>query len=163
MRVAAATIFIALTATVTSSAQSPSTGRSEITVHAEPIAAGIRYTRAASAGVSIGPSLTAGPFHGIAVDGDDGPELREVATLYLAIVMTPAERLRVVLQPIGAALATGNDFGAVYPSAQAGVEWRWGRFLAGTDLRVIRVAGPNGSGDYRVHWIPLRLGRAWAW
>lgn len=163
MRVAAAAVLLTLSIPSPSAAQSLSPSRNEIAIHIEPIAAGIRYAGAIGPRVSIGPSLTAGPFHGITLGDDDGAELREAGTAYLAIVLAPAERLRVVLQPIGAAVVTGDDFGAAYPSAQGGVEWRWGRFVAGTDLRVIRVAGPNGSGDYRLHWIPLRIGRAWAW
>ena len=163
MRVASLSLCLALSAAVSSAAQAPVHARNEITVHAEPIAAGVRYARAIGTRTFVGPALTAGPFHGVAIDDAAGADLREVATLHLAFVVAPTERLRVVLQPVGVALATGNDFGAAYPSAQGGMEWRLGRFVAGTDLRVIRVAGPNGSGDYRIHWIPLRVGRAWAW
>jgi hypothetical protein len=65
--------------------------------------------------------------------------------------------IRIHVAPVGAALAVGNDFSAVYPSGQAGLDIGPGRIRVGSALRVIRVAGPNGTGTWWTQWVPVRL------
>ena len=159
IRIAALTIATCITP-LALHAQAPRPAN-EITIHAEPIAAGIRYTRALGSRVAIGPALIVGPFHGATISKDGFGELREWATAYLGAVVALTPSFRVTLQPVGAALATGDDFGAVYPSAQGGVEVVAGKMRIGSDIRILRIAGGNGSGLYWTQWVPIRVGIAW--
>jgi hypothetical protein len=71
--------------------------------------------------------------------------------------------VELILSPIGAALALGDDFSSVYPSAQFGGQTGGQRWVLGTDLRVMRIAGPNGTGHYWIQWVPVRVGIRWRW
>ncbi|HET9274546.1 MAG TPA: hypothetical protein VFN96_00600 [Gemmatimonadales bacterium] len=137
--------------------------RSQLTLHLEPVALGARYGYAPGRRWRLGPSLTVGPFEGVTLDRGDSGRLREWATLYGTVSAELAPRFEVVLSPIGAALALGDDFSSVYPSAQVGLQVSSGRWIGGSDIRVIRIAGPSGSGIYWVQWIPLRVGIRWEW
>lgn len=134
----------------------------ELAVHAEAVGAGVRYTAAVGSRVAIGPSITAGRSETVTISrSSEFGNLRTWATAYLTILVAPTPRLRVVLQPIGVAVTGGDDFAAAYPSAQGGLEWRSNRLLVGTDVRVLRIAGGNGTGHYWAAWIPLRVGITW--
>lgn len=137
--------------------------RNELTLHAEPIAAGARYSFAAGSRWRIGPALTIGPFEGVTLRRGQSGQLREWATAYATVSFAPHDRVDLILSPIGAALAVGDDFGSVYPSAQLGVQTGGRRWVLGTDLRVMRIAGPNGTGDYWLQWVPMRVGLQWRW
>ncbi len=104
-----------------------------------------------------------GPFKGVTVRRGQSGNLKEWATAYATLSVALAEELEAVLSPIGAALPVGDDFSSVYPTAQLGAQVIADRWVIGSDLRVIRIAGPSGSGDLWVQWIPLRLGTRWRW
>jgi len=135
----------------------------ELALHGEPIAVGARYSFAAGSRWRIGPSLTVGPFEGVTLRRGQSGELKEWATTYATVSFAPAERVELILSPIGAALAVGDDFSSVYPTAQLGIQTGGQRWVLGTDLRVMRIAGANGTGHYWLQWVPLRLGIRWRW
>ena len=156
-------VFAAVTGREAGAQAAPPFQRHELTVHAEPLAAGARYSFAAGTRWRIGPSLTIGPFEGVTLRRGQSGELKEWATTYATVSFVPGDRLELILSPIGAALALGDDFGSVYPSAQLGAQTGGRRWLLGTDLRVMRIAGPNGTGDYWLQWVPVRIGLRWRW
>ncbi|MGH7559533.1 MAG: hypothetical protein ACRENB_00790 [Gemmatimonadales bacterium] len=138
--------------------------RNEIAVHVEPVAGGIRYARRLAPGIKLGPALTVGPFEGITLRrGIAAGDLDTWATLYATLGFRPAPAFEVLLSPIGAALALGDDFSSPYPSGQAGIQAIFRRVTVGSDLRVIRIAGTNGTGHYWIQWIPVRVGLRWTW
>jgi len=131
-------------------------GAQEITLTAEPVAAGVQVVTHGlpwKAGVSV----TAGPLVGIALSDTDVSDAKNAANVFATVIYRPSN-VQFVLDPIGAALVVGNDFSAVYPAAQAGADVLLGRWTLGTGIRTIRVAGPNGGADYWTHWIPIRAG-----
>ena len=131
-------------------------GAQEITLTAEPLAGGVQIlTKKGS--WRFGASMTAGPLVGVELTDTDVSDATNAATAFAAVVYR-ASKLQVVLNPIGAALVVGNDFSAVYPAAQVGVDVLLGRFTIGSALRAIRIAGPNGGAEYWTHWIPVRAG-----
>ena len=134
----------------------------ELTVTAEPLAAGIQYLRAAGR-FRLGIGLTAGPAYGVVLRRGDFGRLREWATAYPVLGLRVSPGLTVALSPIGAALLGGDDFGAVYPSAQGGAVVGSGPLRVGSWVRVVRIAGGSGTGIYRVVWTPIRLGYAMRW
>ena len=134
----------------------------ELTVTAEPLAAGVQYLRTAGS-VQLGIGLVAGPAYGVVLRRGDFGRLREWATAYPVLGVRVSPGVRVALSPIGAALLGGDDFGAVYPSAQGGVVLGSGAIRAGSWVRVVRIAGGGGTGIYRGVWTPIRLGYAMRW
>lgn len=140
----------------------PASRPSELTVTAEPVAAGIQYLRG-SGSFRVGIGLTAGPVYGVVLGGPEFGRLREWATAYPVVELRVSPSLAVALSPIGAALLGGDDFGAVYPSAQGGVLMGLGSIRVGSWVRVVRIAGGDGTGSYRVVWTPIRLGYAMRW
>jgi GNAT superfamily N-acetyltransferase len=140
----------------------PASRPNELTVTAEPLAAGIQYLRAAGS-FRLGLGVTAGPMYGVVLGGPEFGRLREWVTAYPVAGLRVSPSLTVALSPIGAALLSGDDFGAVYPSAQGGLELGSGSIRAGSWVRVVRIAGGDGTGSYRVVWTPIRLGYAMRW
>lgn len=140
----------------------PAARPNEVTVTAEPVAAGIQYLHA-SGSFRLGIGVTAGPAYGVVLRRGEFGRLREWATAYPVLGFGVAPNLEVALSPIGAALLGGDDFGAVYPSAQGGVVLGLGTIRVGSWVRVVRIAGGNGTGIYRVVWTPIRLGYAMRW
>lgn len=134
----------------------------EMTVTAEPLAAGIQYLHAWGS-FRLGIGVTAGPAYGVVVRRGEFGRLREWATAYPVLGFRVSRNLEMALSPIGAALLGGDDFGAVYPSAQGGVVLGLDPIRVGSWVRVVRIAGGNGTGNYRVVWTPIRLGYALRW
>ena len=134
----------------------------EVTVAAEPLAGGIQYLHGFGS-FRLGLALTAGPAYGVVLRRGEFGRLREWATAYPVLGVRVGPNLEVALSPIGAALLGGDDFGAVYPSAQGGVVLGLGSIRVGSWIRVVRVAGGEGTGIYRVVWTPVRLGYAMRW
>jgi hypothetical protein len=130
----------------------------EFLLHVEPAAIGVHYSVEVGKGWRVGPQLILGPFQGVSVDRKAPRELKEWATAYVSVRYPLGPRVVLALAPVGATLVVGGDFAAVYPTGQVGGDYRVGRVLIGSDLRVIRIAGPNDTGDYWVQWIPLRIG-----
>ena len=134
----------------------------EVTVTAEPVAAGIQYLRSEGS-FRLGIGVTAGPAYGVVLRRGGFGQLREWATAYPVLGLRVSPNLEFLLSPIGAALLGGDDFGAVYPSAQGGVVLGMGSVRAGSWVRVVRIAGGSGTGIYRLVWTPIRLGYALRW
>lgn len=154
-----ALLFLSLGATGLG-AQEPAVSASrpnEVTITAEPLAAGMQYLRG-SGSVRLGIGLTAGPVYGVVIRRGEFGRLREWVTAYPVLGFRVSPGLTAALSPIGAALLGGDDFAAVYPSAQAGLVLGSGSIRAGSWIRVVRIAGGEGTGIYRVVWTPIRLG-----
>ena len=130
----------------------------EVSLAVEPLAGGAQYLHRIGGRVYLGVAVTAGPLYGVVLSRGDFGRLREWATLYPVLAYRLPSGIQAFLSPIGAALAVGDDFGSVYPSAQAGLELGRGRLRMGTVRRGVRIATGNGGGSYRVQWVPLRLG-----
>lgn len=122
------------------------------------MALGVHYSVAVGKGWRVGPQLIVGPFHGISVHPKAPDDLKEWVSAYVAVRYPLGRRAVIAFAPVGASVVVGGDFAAVYPSAQLGGDYRAGRVLIGSDVRVIRIAGPNDTGDYWIQWIPLRIG-----
>jgi hypothetical protein len=133
---------------------------SEFLLHLEPVAIGVHYAVAAGKGWRVGPQLIVGPFHGISVRPQATREPMNWASAFVSVRYPVGARAVLALAPLGATLVVGGDFAAVYPSGQVGGDYRVGagRVRIGSDLRVIRIAGPNDTGDYWMQWVPLRIG-----
>ena len=129
---------------------------SDVLVFVEPIAAGLQYAWTTRAGLRLGAALTAGPQFGVDV-ADASAELRSWANVQSLLAYRFPNGIEAFVSPVGAALVVGDDFGAVYPSAQIGVEFGGLRTRFGSILRIIRIAGPDGTGDYWTQWIPIRI------
>lgn len=148
----------ALFSAATVAGQTAGAGRSagtQVAILAEPLAAGLEVAWAGTR-VRAGVALMAGPQFGVDV-ADADADVRSWANAQLMLGYRPAHTFELYLSPIGAALVIGDDFAAVYPSAQAGVEFGAGRIRFGSLFRVIRIAGGNGTGTYWTQWIPLRV------
>lgn len=155
--------LLAITIAAARAAAQDAGSRNELILAVEPLAVSGRYAVAVAPAWRLGPSLSVGPFEGVTVRRGQSGELREWATAYATVSVAPAPAFEVVLHPIGAALALGDDFSSVYPTAQLGVQLGGRRWLVGSDLRVIRIAGASGSGHLWVQWIPVRVGVRWRW
>ena len=130
-----------------------------VVLHIEPFALGVRCALSGGAHWGIGPQLIVGPVQGVTVGSrQDSGDLKVWASAYLSVTGAIGSRLKLVVAPLGAAAVVGNDFAVIYPAGQLGIDYRVDRLLVGSDLRVTRIAGSNGSGDYWVQWIPLRVG-----
>ena len=143
-------------------AAAPASRPNEVTVTVEPLAGGIHYLHGFGS-FRLGLGLTAGPAYGVVLRRGEFGRLREWATAYPVLGVRVASNLEVALSPIGAALLGGDDFGAVYPSAQGGVVLGLGSIRVGSWIRVVRIAGGESTGIYRVVWTPIRLGYAMRW
>jgi hypothetical protein len=132
----------------------------ELAVTVEPIAGGAQYLHSFGSRVQFGAVLTLGPVYGVWFSPS---EIRDWGAAYPVLAVRVSPALRVLLSPIGGAISLGNDFGTVYPSAQGGLEVTTGPIRIGSLVRVIRIAGGNGSGTYRTRWIPIRASYAFGW
>jgi hypothetical protein len=142
-------------------AQSPTGTKgspNEVTLFAESFAGGVQYLRVVGGPWRLGVQLAAGPSEGVLLSEEGFEELRSWATGYLAIGYRAANGFEAVVSPIGVAVLSGSDFAAAYPSGQLLLGLGTGRLRIGSVLRVVRIAGGNGSGDYRTEWIPIRVG-----
>jgi hypothetical protein len=141
----------------------PAPGRNRIVVFVEPLAAGAQYTRGIGGGWSTGAAVVAGPLRAVTIAQGGSGQFREWLGAYALLRYGPDQGIQAAVSPVGAALIVGDDFAAVYPSAQAGLEFARGRLNAGSWVRLIRIAGGGGSGLYRVRWSPVQLGYAFSW
>ncbi len=127
-----------------------------IELHVEALAGGVTVTLPAASEWSVGVDLSVGKHLGAdLIEVDD--ELDLVGGGYAVVSWRPTSSLQVSLGPIGLAGVIGNDFGAIYPSARLGVGHFWERVGIGTEFRLVRIAGGFGTGNYWVHWSPVRL------
>lgn len=146
--------LLAISLASTAAAQS----RNEVSLFAEPVAGGIQYARGVGGAVRLGAAVGVGPSEGVDIKGLPFRDVDPWATGYLNLGVRARSGVEVSLSPVGAVVVIGDDFGVVYPSAQAQFSAPFGRFRVGTIVRTIRVAGANGSADWWTQWIPLRLG-----
>ncbi len=127
-----------------------------VELHVEALAAGATVTLPAGGAWSVGVDLSAGNHLGLdLLEVDD--ELDLIGVGYAVVTFRPESRWQVSLAPIGFAGVVGNDFGAFYPSGRLGLGYFQGRFGVGTEFRLVRIAGGFGTGNYWVHWSPVRL------
>lgn len=124
--------------------------------HVEALAVGAMVTFPAGSEWSVGVDLSAGKHLGLDLPEVDD-ELDLVGAGYAVITWRPDSRWQASLGPIGLAGVVGNDFAAVYPSGRLGLGHFWGRLGVGTEFRLVRIAGSNGTGEYWLHWSPVRV------
>jgi len=134
----------------------------EITLAAEAVAGSARYLRTVATGIDLGIELGIGPAYAVHLGGPKN-EVREWAGAYPVLRLRPSETIALLVSPIGIGAIIGDDFGTVYPSGQAGVEVLLGRLRLASLVRTVRIAGGNGTGQYRTTWVPLRAGLAFPW
>jgi len=134
--------------------------RNEWSVFGESWAGGVQYLRLLGGPWRAGAAVGAGPFGGVTLARGTSGLLREWATAYMAISVRSDTGAEVIVSPIGAALAVGDDFGAIYPTAQVQLGLAKSRLRISSVVRAIRIAGGNRSGTYWSQWIPLRIGYA---
>ncbi len=139
-------------------AQAPAPVRNEVTLFGESLAGGVQYLRYLGQGWRAGVTAVVGPTYGVRVSKDISDDIRNWGSAYATIGFRTRHGIEADLSPIGVAAIIGNDFGTVYPSGQAYLGIVRGKLRAGSVLRVIRIAGGNGSGDYWTQWVPLRIG-----
>lgn len=142
-------------------AQGPEAGvvrPNEVTLFAEPAAGGAQYLYYLGQGWRGGVTVTAGPTYGVRVSKELSGDIRNWGSAYATIGFRTRGGIEANISPIGVAAIIGNDFGTVYPSGQGYLGVARGRLRAGSVLRVIRIAGGNGSGEYWTQWVPLRVG-----
>lgn len=136
------------------------TVRDEVALFAEPAAGGMQYLHYLGQGWRGGVTVTAGPTYGVRVSKELNSDIRNWGSAYATIGFRTRHGIEANVSPIGAAAIVGDDFGTVYPSAQAHLGLVRDRLRIGSVLRVIRIAGGNGSGTYWTQWVPLRIGVA---
>lgn len=132
--------------------------RGELLLTVEPVAGGVQYLHFLGGRWHLGAVVSGGPVYGAWLS--DRSDIRDVAAAFPVVAVDLSPALRLAVSPVGAAAVIGNDFGTVYPAAQTALEVVAGRLRLGSVIRVIRVAGGGGTGDYRVRWIPIRVGLA---
>ena len=132
-------------------------GANHFVLHGAPLTLGFSYARSITRTWEVGLGVTGGKHLGVTLASEDSDALDVWVGAYLQVAVHVVPRVALVARPIGVAALTGGDFGAAYPSAGAGLEYRLSRLRLGTDLQVIRIAGGNGSGDYWLRWLPARL------
>lgn len=136
----------------------PVAAQSGVTISLEAAALGARWLHPVGGGWAAGVEAALGPRFGVRLAGDELDGARTWASASLTFASSSAGGVRGRVSPIGAALVVGNDYAALYPAAEAGAETEYGRLRAGSGVRVLRVAGANGTGEWRAWWVPLRLG-----
>jgi hypothetical protein len=132
--------------------------RGEVSLFAETVAGGVQYLHGVGPSLFLGAAVGFGPSEGVDIKGLPFRDVDPWATGYLNLAVRTPCGVELSLSPVGAIVVIGDDFGVVYPSAQAQLSARLGRFRLGTIVRTIRVAGANDSAEWWTQWIPLRLG-----
>ena len=133
-------------------------GQGVVTLVAEPIAAGVEVLGRVGSATRLGLTLTAGPSETANLGEYLGRDYRTVLNGYVTLGLRLAPTVEALVSPIGAAVVTGDDFAAVYPSAQGVLAVAAGPVRLGSGIRVVRIAAGSGRGDYWWQWIPLRIG-----
>ena len=126
----------------------------------EAIGAGGRAIFTVHPSVALGAGLNVGHFEGIDLRTGVADELHVIGAIHLTGVVRIAGPVRLVVSPIGTSLVTGDDFGSLYPSGEAGLEFARGRLRASSAVRVVRIPTGDSGAEYWVQWVPIRLGIA---
>ena len=90
-----------------------------VELHAEAVAVGVSLALPTRSAWTVGADVSAGKHIVVSVT-DAGDGIDTYATGYLGARWSPGAGWQVSLSPVGAAVAVGNDFGTVYPSARLG-------------------------------------------
>jgi hypothetical protein len=136
----------------------PAAAQRSVTLVAEPIAVGVEVLGRIGATTRVGLTATGGPSETVNLGEALSRDYRTVVNGYVTIGLRVAPKVEALVSPIGVAVVTGDDFAAACPSAQAAFAVAAGRLRFGSGLRVVRIAGGNGTGDYWWQWIPVRIG-----
>jgi hypothetical protein len=139
-------------------ATAPAPGQRPVTIVAEPIAVGVEVLGRVGSATRVGLTATAGPSETVNLGAARFRDYRTVVNGYATIGIRLAPPVEALISPIGVAVVTGDDFAAAYPSAQAALAVAAGPVRIGSGIRVVRVAGGSGGGDYWWQWIPIRIG-----
>ncbi len=126
-------------------------------VQGAPLTLGFSYARSVTRAWQLGLVVTGGKHLGVTISTEGSDDLDVWVSAYLEVAVRPVPAVALVARPIGVVGLTGGDFGAAYPSAGVGLEYHIARFRLGSDVQVVRIAGPNGTGEYWVRWLPGRL------
>ncbi len=129
----------------------------QFVLHAGPLTLGLSYARSINQAWEVGLAATGGKHLGATVSREHLGDLDVWMSAYPQLAVQAIPHTVLVARPIGVVVLTGGDFGAAYPSAGGGIEYRLARLRFGTDIQVIRIAGPNGTGEYWVRWLPARI------
>jgi len=130
---------------------------SQIVLHAGPLTLGLSYARSINRVWEAGVTATGGKHLGATITREHAGDLDVWMSAYAQVAAQIVPHTVVIARPIGVVVLTGGDFSAAYPSAGGGIEYRLARMRFGTDVQVIRIAGPNGTGEYWVRWLPARI------
>lgn len=150
--------LVLLSCTAVLAAPTFATGQGPVTLVAEPIAAGVEVLGRVGAATRLGITATAGPSETVNLEESWSRDYRTVLNGYATLGLRVTPSIEALISPIGVAVVTGDDFAAAYPSAQAALAVAAGRLRLGSGIRVVRIAGGSGTGDYWWQWIPLRIG-----
>jgi len=129
----------------------------QIVLHASPLTLGLSYARSINRVWEAGVTVTGGKHLGTTITREHAGDLDVWMSAYGQLAVQVVPHAVLTARPIGVVVLTGGDFGAAYPSAGGGIEYRLARLRFGTDMQVIRIAGPNGTGEYWVRWLPARI------
>lgn len=133
-------------------------GQGPVTLVAEPIAAGVEVLGRVGGTTRLGLTATAGPSETVHLGTALGRDYRTVVNGYATVGLRVATNVEALVSPIGVAVVTGDDYAAAYPSAQAALAIAAGTLRLGSGIRVVRIAGSKGRGDYWWQWVPVRVG-----
>jgi len=129
----------------------------QIVLNASPVTLGLSYARSIGRAWEAGVTVTGGKHLGATITREHTGDLDIWLSAYGELAVQVVPHTFLIARPIGVVGLTGGDFGAAYPSAGGGIEYRLARLRFGTDIHVIRIAGPNGTGEYWVRWLPGRI------
>lgn len=108
--------------------------------------------------VQVGAMVGLGPSLAVAVTERDYYETEDLLEPFyagVAVACRFAGPVGVELCPLRAALIVGNDWGSVYPGAHLKVFAAWSGVRVSSQLKLVRIAGGDGTGYYVTTWVPL--------
>jgi hypothetical protein len=115
------------------------------------------YARIANR-VQVGAMVGLGPSLAVAVTEHDYYETEDLLEPFyagVALACRFAGPVGVELCPLRAALVVGNDWSSVYPGAHFKVFAAWSGVRVSSQLKLVRIAGGDGTGYYVTTWVPL--------
>jgi len=129
----------------------------QIVLQAGVLTLGLSYARSINRVWEVGLAATGGKHLGATITREHLGDLDVWISTYAQLAVRVVPQTFLIAQPIGVVVLTGEDLSAAYPSVGGGIEYRLERLRFGTDVQVIRIAGPNGAGEYWVRWLPARI------
>lgn len=150
------TFFITLPLILISPPLSTAQTDSPVELHVEALAGGVTVTFPTGSEWSVGIDLSAGNHLGVdLLEGDEDVDI--IGAGYPVVTWRPDPHWQLSLGPIGFGAVLGKDFAAFYPSARLGAGYFFGDIGVGTEFRLVRIAGGHGTGEYWLHWSPVRV------